>query len=53
MKTTYLLVMLGRLSAVAYLLPIEEDGPLEDKFSQGAQIKKNISHMTFYVSRII
>ena len=40
MKTTYLLVVLGLLCAVAYSLPIDEDQPLEDEPLRG--------NMTFY-----
>ena len=35
MKTTYLLLVLGLLCAVAYSVPIEEDEPLEDEFLKG------------------
>jgi hypothetical protein len=38
MKTTYFLLVLGLLYAVAYSLPIEEDEPLEDELLEGNQI---------------
>jgi hypothetical protein len=37
MKTTYILLALGLLCAVAYSLPIEEDEPLEDELLEGNQ----------------